>query len=612
MFCMKPLPRKQSAKESPIPIQTGVPMVVSKFEIRADGSFVISPSFTWEAEDSRVRSETSSMKAEASSEPDLSGTSMPEEGSLEPLTSQEHSDDVLPTDTLLQLLKDTGCWLPPQSADACQEGLVPTWRLDPVNLADVEADASTSIAHAPGSILESVPSLTKSGHTEESPRDTDSVFLGHSIRHDGGIVRAHLAAHESRLSDTPQLKRYNPDAIDDFLLGFGYWRHQWFSASFNEDPGRPNGLHLSRAIPELQTDSTALPVAEGDNKDPDPLDEGESLSQEYSSSDEESLWVSDFSEEVPVLDEAHPFLLAKSEVVREAILAYQAWKQRPHDGSSGSSGSSSSHTNKTSHYGSTKRKSPAKRDNDDADGEDDGRDPRKRRTRNPKQSEFEGRTPSLACPFAKKDPLKLRSTVRDRLSPKMTLENQWFTIFDILFPEHEPRPRSAYVNTDLTVELEMFQDMMLAEGPGTHTGEWSHQTGLSLETSVERSGSRQFSEHPMSQTVAEEEEIEPEAQVQAIAETQGLSDATILSWPPSGPFSADISQDTATLNHGTNSANGVQTRHVPDFGIDDILNATPVNAQFFFDPCSTSQPDRTVDNAGCRECSESRNKSTEV
>lgn len=47
----------------------------------------------------------------------------------------------------------------------------------------------------------------------------------------------------------------------------------------------------------------------------------------------------------------------------------------------------------------------------------------------------------------------------------MTPSDQWFTIFNILFPGHTPRPKSAYINTELTVELEAFQDLMYTEGP---------------------------------------------------------------------------------------------------------------------------------------------------
>jgi hypothetical protein len=52
-----------------------------------------------------------------------------------------------------------------------------------------------------------------------------------------------------------------------------------------------------------------------------------------------------------------------------------------------------------------------------------------------------------------------------RASAKMTPSDQWFTIFDILFPEHIPRPKSVYINTELTVELEAFQNLMYTKGP---------------------------------------------------------------------------------------------------------------------------------------------------
>lgn len=52
-----------------------------------------------------------------------------------------------------------------------------------------------------------------------------------------------------------------------------------------------------------------------------------------------------------------------------------------------------------------------------------------------------------------------------RVSAKMTSSNQWFTIFDILFPGHTPRPKCAYINTELSIELEAFQDLMYTEGP---------------------------------------------------------------------------------------------------------------------------------------------------
>jgi len=58
-----------------------------------------------------------------------------------------------------------------------------------------------------------------------------------------------------------------------------------------------------------------------------------------------------------------------------------------------------------------------------------------------------------------------KTKLSQRVSSKNTPSENWFTIFDILFPGHNPKPRSAYANSDLTEDLEAFQDFMCAEGP---------------------------------------------------------------------------------------------------------------------------------------------------
>ncbi|KAJ2967713.1 hypothetical protein NUW58_g10386 [Xylaria curta] len=55
-----------------------------------------------------------------------------------------------------------------------------------------------------------------------------------------------------------------------------------------------------------------------------------------------------------------------------------------------------------------------------------------------------------------------------RVSSKMTEEQQWYTIFDILFPG-APRPISPYVDTELTEELAGFQDFLVDRGPALLT-----------------------------------------------------------------------------------------------------------------------------------------------
>jgi hypothetical protein len=56
-----------------------------------------------------------------------------------------------------------------------------------------------------------------------------------------------------------------------------------------------------------------------------------------------------------------------------------------------------------------------------------------------------------------------KAQLTQKVSSKMTSEDQWFTIFDILFPSQISRPKSAYKS--MTVALDGFQDMTYAEGP---------------------------------------------------------------------------------------------------------------------------------------------------
>ncbi|KAK0627474.1 hypothetical protein B0T14DRAFT_579591 [Immersiella caudata] len=52
-----------------------------------------------------------------------------------------------------------------------------------------------------------------------------------------------------------------------------------------------------------------------------------------------------------------------------------------------------------------------------------------------------------------------------RASPTIPEEQQWFEIFDILFPGYCPRPTSAYIHGELVAETENYQDFERMEGP---------------------------------------------------------------------------------------------------------------------------------------------------
>lgn len=51
-----------------------------------------------------------------------------------------------------------------------------------------------------------------------------------------------------------------------------------------------------------------------------------------------------------------------------------------------------------------------------------------------------------------------------KCSTKVDVEEQWFRVFDICFPGH-PRPKSPYVDRNLSEELQSFRDYASTEGP---------------------------------------------------------------------------------------------------------------------------------------------------
>lgn len=58
-----------------------------------------------------------------------------------------------------------------------------------------------------------------------------------------------------------------------------------------------------------------------------------------------------------------------------------------------------------------------------------------------------------------------KEQLNKRASPTIPEEQQWFEIFDILFPGYSPRPGSAYINAGLVAETENYQDFERVEGP---------------------------------------------------------------------------------------------------------------------------------------------------
>ena len=60
---------------------------------------------------------------------------------------------------------------------------------------------------------------------------------------------------------------------------------------------------------------------------------------------------------------------------------------------------------------------------------------------------------------------KQQKLLSQRISSTMSEDEQWFAIFDILFPGHNPRPKTPYLNQELSEQMQMFRDFLATQGP---------------------------------------------------------------------------------------------------------------------------------------------------
>jgi hypothetical protein len=58
-----------------------------------------------------------------------------------------------------------------------------------------------------------------------------------------------------------------------------------------------------------------------------------------------------------------------------------------------------------------------------------------------------------------------RRQLQKKVPAKMSEQEQWFTIWDIIFPGF-PRPQSPYIDSELSEELSAFRDFATGQGPG--------------------------------------------------------------------------------------------------------------------------------------------------
>ncbi|KAK0713769.1 hypothetical protein B0T26DRAFT_718302 [Lasiosphaeria miniovina] len=56
-------------------------------------------------------------------------------------------------------------------------------------------------------------------------------------------------------------------------------------------------------------------------------------------------------------------------------------------------------------------------------------------------------------------------SLKKKSNPKHTADQQWYAIWDVVFPDHPRRPDSPYLDGSLSEDLSSFRDFFLAEGP---------------------------------------------------------------------------------------------------------------------------------------------------
>jgi len=366
---------------------------------------------------------------------------------------------------------------------------------------------------------ESIPSLT----TGPSLRDTES-----SVGYDGALKDSLAVAQ----ADDPgissgRLFTYQKPVYQPYHLS---------PSTIGDQPllydGQPYIEHLNTILPG-ETPPTSIGTREFVH--PSPIQEvrEDEIMGDYDSDDSESFWMSDFSGSPPALEEQHSLLFGFKVTILEQLLStfnarFQNGYQSSGDDSSNPSSAANSNQRSATEQASGER--PQKRrmfsgGNDEENRDDPGLAQKKlKMPHSGKRRRF-----LLACPFAKKDPLRYRACYRQNLSkisyvkqhlsrhhrlpiycpvcmetfnseeardihtrarsceerpmgewegvtetqkkqlqkrvpPKMSEENQWYTIFEVLFPG-QVRPQSPYVDSKLSEELSALEDFVTGHGP---------------------------------------------------------------------------------------------------------------------------------------------------
>ncbi|KAK6380611.1 hypothetical protein LTS17_004811 [Exophiala oligosperma] len=247
----------------------------------------------------------------------------------------------------------------------------------------------------------------------------------------------------------------------------------------------------------------------------------------------DSLWFSDYSEAIPTLEEEHPLLqIHHGFVLRHLLSEFDAHYRThsPHSDLRGRNTADAPGRSSTKQEVFEQGQKRARNFDQDSLGESSGDAVRKKSC--PVKTKQRCRL-WLACPFSKKNPRRYRSCYRNRLTKisyvkqhlsrhhcypiyctncmatfdseeirdaharahsceeqpviqweavseaqkrqlsqrvprRMSETEQWYTIFEILFPG-SPRPKTPFVDGELSEELSSFQDFATSQGPAIIT-----------------------------------------------------------------------------------------------------------------------------------------------
>jgi hypothetical protein len=494
-----------------------------------------------------IQSQTSSMEANLSTVPDVNEVAIDDPGDwmITPTPSEKTPLEPFNPSEKSWLIDGVGCW-----SNLGGPTLL-SWRLEAVNLEDISLE----------------PNAFELGYVELAPKPelSEPYLPSHvALWHENHVSRSVAESSESLPPLTEDYSRDsdsigNSEALPSREEPLIWFTHRTTPAILHHEGKSPLLPHLESigAAFVTQFDDTLWPTLEKDDCTTVPrkaasihesmhdmndhatseLELFEDRVSENSvlwddgSTDSESPWMSDYSDDVPLLEDGHPFLLIRPAVVREALNSFQL---RKHGSQGGSSDQGARETPSLSGAAQAATSSERKRKRETSGGKEreggneDGDDTPDKLWRASKKDS--GHQITFACPFAKKDPVKYRSCYacilrrigdvkqhlsrhhqlpiycplcmscfdtedqrdehvrasscpkRDaikyegvtraqkvqlgqKVSSKLSSVDQWFTIFDILFPGHTPRPKSSYINIELTLDLQGFQDLMNAEGP---------------------------------------------------------------------------------------------------------------------------------------------------